>query len=452
MKIEFIRRGAATRLILIFAGWSTDPRFYRDCLVNGWDTAVVSDYRDMTLPEIPFQYSSIYIFAYSLGVWAASVANIDAATRIAIFGTPKPVSNDFGIPDAIFMGTAQGLSEKTLAKFHLRMAGSKSAFEEMTELLPPHPNIDLLKEELLNIAEKSCDSPTADQYHWHRTYIANKDHIIPTLNQLRYWKEHPETEIVALDSAHYADIPSIIRNCIPDPDAIGEGFANALSTYHKHAIVQSEVCQRIGEMLRNFYNANEPEIESLLEIGPGKGLLTDAWSKYITPNKATYVDLYEMQLFGNAPDERYLVNDAEKWLETTDEKFDVILSASAIQWFADPIRFISIVRKHLNPGGIAIISTFTKGNLRELDQLRPSPIIYRSIEEYAAIDGAKINYWERILEFDSPRDMLMHLKRTGVKPSSSAKCFNISTSLPLTSLPTSLTYTPLIITLNPLTS
>lgn len=448
MKIEFIRRGAATRLILIFAGWSTDTRFYSDCVVDGWDTAVVSDYRDMTLPEIPTQYSTIYVFAYSLGVWAAAASNIKVATRVAIFGTPSPVSDEFGIPKAIFTGTAQGLTEKTLAKFHIRMAGSKSAFEEMSRQVPPNPDIEALKEELLGISARSGDFPISENHHWDRVYIANADHIIPTQNQLRYWREHPETEIVTLESAHYADISSIIRNCIPDPHAIGEGFANALPTYSKYATVQSEVCQRIDESIREFYSSNKPRAESLLEIGPGKGLLTDIWSKYLKPDKATYVDLYEMQLFGNAPDERYLVKDAEQWLESTDEKFDVILSSSAIQWFANPINFLSNVRKHLNPGGIAIISTFSKGNLRELDQLRPSPIIYHSVEKYGAIDGVKLDSWERTLKFNSSREMMMHLKRTGVKPSSSAKCFIGNRSIPLSSLPTSLTYTPLIITLN----
>lgn len=450
MKIEFIRRGAETRLILIFAGWSTDTEFYAGCIADGWDTAVVSDYRDMTPPQIPSQYTTVYIFAYSLGVWAAARSNIPAAARVAIFGTPRPVSDDFGIPPSTFTGTANGLCEKSLAKFHLRMAGCKTAFEKLSEMLPSTPKVFTLKEELLQIAKEStCDMrcPNTYRYRWHRAYIANSDRIIPTENQIRYWQNCPETETVILESPHFADIATIIRQCIPNPRAIGEGFANALPTYRKYAIVQAEICQRIGEILGETFSNKNNKADSLLEIGPGKGLLTEEWSKVLKPAKATYVDLYELQLFGKAADERYLVRDAEEWLESTDEKFDVILSASAIQWFADPIRFISTVRSHLNPGGMAVISTFARGNLRELDTLRPSPIIYHSADEYASNDGTSTETWERVLNFESSRELLLHLKRTGVKPSSPSHCLNNEASLSLCSLPTSLTYTPLIITL-----
>ncbi len=445
MKIEFIRRGAATRLILIFAGWSTDVRFYQDCIIDGWDTAVVYDYRDMSIPKVPEQYSTIYVFAYSLGVWAASYSEIKATVKIAIFGTSIPVSDEYGIPRSIFMGTSAGLTEKSLSKFHLRMAGNRETFEILKAKLPLNPDIDALREELNAIAGNAEDF-SVKNFHWNRAYIADSDKIIPPNNQLSFWENIDGIEIVRLQSSHTADIGSIIRQCIPNPSSIGEGFANALPTYRQYAIVQSEICTRIGEMINESLTYDNKHVCDLLEIGPGKGLLTEEWSKYITPLKATYIDLYKMPLFDKAPDERYLVTDAEKWVETSDEKFDIILSSSAIQWFADPIHCLCNIKKHLNPGGIAIISTFVKGNLKELDTLRPSPIIYRNTEEYIGIcEDIEAEQWTRTLEFDSPRELLIHLKRTGVKPTDKDNRLMNKQSVKRTSLPDRLTYTPLIL-------
>lgn len=444
MKIEFIHRGAATRLILIFAGWSTDTRFYRECVFNGWDTAIISDYQDMTMPEIPNQYKTVYLFAYSLGVWAASFAGINADLRIAVFGTPIPISDDYGIPEAIFSGTANGLNEKNLSKFHLRMAGDKDTFIRMQEKLPTSPDITSLKRELLAIADYSRRFTTT-AYHWNRAYIAYNDRIIPAINQHRYWESLDFTESICIDSPHYADMVSIIRECLPNHDSISKGFEKALPSYSKNAVIQTEVCERIGNIIKDTFAKNGGNVNSILEIGPGAGTLTEVWSKYLSPVNCSYIDLYQMPVFGVSTNERYFVEDAEEWLYKTDEKFDVIVSASAIQWFVNPIRFIKDTFSHLNPGGIAILSTYVFGNLIELNPLRPSPIIYHSEKEYLSIESAVMERWTRTIEFDTARELLMHLKNTGVKPSGNINRLSYEKPLIMASLPRRLTYEPLII-------
>lgn len=447
MKIEFIHRGAATRLILIFAGWSTDTRFYCKCVFNGWDTAIIYDYQDMTMPEIPNQYQTIYLFAYSLGVWAASFAGINADVRVAVFGTAEPVSDTYGIPDAIFSGTINGLNQMNLTKFHRRMAGDGDTFMLMSEMLPPTPDITVLKKELLAICNHAKKHSTT-YYNWNRAYIANNDRIIPTINQLRYWERFEATETNCIESPHYADMASIIRECLPNHDHIGNGFEKALPTYSKNAIVQSEVCERIGNIIRDTFGVKVTNVNSILEIGPGAGILTKVWSKYLSTAKATFIDLYPMPIFGKSANERYLVEDAEEWLYNTDEKFDLIVSASTVQWFANPIRFLKKIRNNLNPGGVAIISTYVRGNLRELNQFRVSPIIYHDEKEYTSVENTETERWTRVVEFDSSRQLLMHLKNTGVKPSRNRKRLSDVRPLKLTNLPKRLTYEPMIIKIN----
>lgn len=440
MKIEFIKRGAETRLILIFAGWSTDARYYNDCVADGWDTAVVSDYRDMAMPPVPSQYTTVYIFAYSLGVAAAARCRIPAAVRVAICGSLQPVSDEFGIPQSVYTGTHDGLCERSLMKFHLRMAGDKATYEFIRSRLPENPDIEHLKEELLAIMKQSEENEfCTERVKFDRAYIAEDDRIFPPKNLRSCWNKHGETEIITLKASHAIDLSSIIHDCLPDTKAIGEGFSRACKSYNENAVVQKEICDRICDKLGAYLSESDSGNLSLLEIGVGSGLLTKGWRRILTPEKATYIDLTAMQEFKAAKEERYIKADAERWLEKTDETFDIILSASTIQWFADPVRFVLTVRHHLNPGGIAILSTFVKGNLKELDALRPSPILYRTAEEYREIPGMQIEGWERTMTFMSSREMLMHLRLTGVSPHR-----NSTTSL-LKNLPTALTYNPLIL-------
>ncbi len=448
MKIEFIKRGAETRLILIFAGWSTDSRYYIDCVADGWDTAVVSDYRDLSMPQLPEQYSTIYIFAYSLGVWAAANSKLHAAARIAICGTPIPASDEFGIPENVFMGTADGLDTRSLMKFHLRMAGDKSSYSRISPLLPSSPDIDLLKQELYLIASQAeVDVPLC---RWHRAYIADSDRIFPSPNQIRFWSGYDGVEKIILHSSHAANIVEIVKQCLPNLQGIGEGFGKAVATYNENAIIQTDVCERIGKKLKDISCGVKGKVNSVLEIGVGNGLLTDIWRQIFTVERVDFVDLIEMKRFGIADYERYIIADAEQWLESSSDKYDLILSSSAIQWFADPVNFIKTVRSHLNPGGTAIISTFVKGNLRELDEVRLSPIIYRSVEEYNEIPDVEIEEWERTLFFPTMREMLMHLRLTGVSPrrkSPPTAKINVLHVKNMSSLSPQLTYHPLIITI-----
>lgn len=451
MKVEFLKRGAATRLILIFAGWSTDVRYYVDCVAEGWDTAVVSDYRDLSMPRLPKQYSTIYIFAYSLGVWAASQCLPEASLRVAICGTCAPVSDYLGIPEKMFLGTAENLNTRNLMKFHRRMAGDKPTYDRLSPLLPPDPDIDALKDELLSIAAKNIREWSSDMV-WNRVYVAMQDNIIPTDNQLRFWSEFGDTQVVKIQSSHCANIAAIVRQCIPDCRNIGRCFSRAMDSYKSNAVVQTEVCDRIEDKLKIVFGYGNDSVGSLLEIGAGGGLLTQRWSRVLNVESATYVDLVDMPKFGKAFSEEYVVADAEVWLEKCERKFDVILSASTIQWFVDPVRFLKTVRSHLNKGGIALISTFVSGNFAELDALRASPIIYRKPSEYKVIPHMLTVQWSRTITFDSSRAMLLHLRNTGVTPHHAEKGKgNVASSfhrpLKMTQFPTHLTYTPMIIIL-----
>lgn len=252
---------------------------------------------------------------------------------------------------------------------------------------------------------------------WTRAYIGGRDRIFPPANMERYWSEDPDTEIVRdPEGLHLPDMEGIIRSVIADPGRVSRRFAGASSSYDTHAIAQRTATIRMGIKLERKIAGLTGRI---LEIGPGTGLFTREYSRFLHPEEATFIDITEVGPFGIAPTEHYHQGDAERWIEDDRTLYDCILSTSAIQWFADIPRFLAHCAERLRPGGTLALSTFLPGNLEELDRLRPTPLRYPTPELLRdalarSFDEIEIEPDEIRVEFRSVREMLMHLKHTGV--------------------------------------
>ncbi len=128
MQIEYIVREDNTRLLLIFAGWSTDASAFGGLVCPGYDVAVLSGYTDLSVPDDFSGYSEIVVMAWSLGVWAASnvlarYRKLPVTLTVAVNGTETPVSDTEGIPERIYRSTLDGLTAQSLLKFRRRMGG-----------------------------------------------------------------------------------------------------------------------------------------------------------------------------------------------------------------------------------------------------------------------------------------------------------------------------------------
>ncbi|MDE7381706.1 MAG: methyltransferase domain-containing protein, partial [Muribaculaceae bacterium] len=285
------------------------------------------------------------------------------------------------------------------------------------------PDIEKLKEELqffnslsLNSAEYTPKLP------WKRVFIAENDRIIPSGNQINAWESLcVSPEIGKLPGGHYPDFLNLLKSIIPDTKAVGNHFSASLNSYDDSASAQKIIVDKLSTLLVNFIQTEkirESELK-VLEIGPGSGLFTKKWGKIITDAEATFIDLYPLPRYNVTKKERYVEQDAEEWLKYSSETFDIILSASTIQWFADPVGFIRQAFHHLNPGGLLLVSTFLPGNLGELDGIRPAPVIYHTHAEFERLcQGLSQEYLldkEKIeVYFKSPRHALHHLRQTGV--------------------------------------
>lgn len=419
MKVEYIRHNAGNRaLILIFAGWSTGPSLYRDVHINGWDTAVVYDYTESST-DFSFldSYSTIWLFAWSLGVkMAAAVLPAHKITAAyAINGTLNPVDDHDGIPTAIYNGTALNLDARNLKKFRRRMAPDAETYRQRFDTEFSEEEIAKLRQQLYLI--RDLDKPCAP-LPWRRAYIATGDRIFPPDNMMRSWRMN-NVEIVKTPAAHYIPLTDIVRAVIPDCSLIARKFGQASATYNKNAIAQQRIARRLVCNLDRFKITQNADV---LEIGPGTGMFSRLYAEKIKPARIDFVDIASVPAMGIAGVENYHCEDAEKWIYENKETYDCIFSASTIQWFVNIPEFLRNCRRSLRAGGVILMSSFLPGNLGELDPLRPSPIHYHSIESYREwmkryFTNIEIFTEDITLEFSSPRELMLHLRLTGVSGS-----------------------------------
>lgn len=443
MKVEYTVKGHNRRLILIFAGWGTDASFYRHIAVEGYDVMVAWGYDDLSFPADIFgRYHTVCLFAWSLGVEAAArVIPFDRlAMAVAVNGTETPLSDTRGIPKEIFCGTAANLSDRTLLKFRKRMAGT--AFNDFESLFPATPPADLALE-LEAIASRQALPASPGQ--WDRAYVSSGDRIFPPDNMQAFWETHPSrAEIVHLDTPHCVDLAPIVRACVPETDKVGRRFSKASATYSANAPAQAAAARLLASMIAVGH------ARSVVEIGPADGLFSRLWVPKLTPREIDYVDLYPIAAPGLAPAERVIVADAEDLMESeaclTPASRDAVVSASAIQWFANPRRFFRNAARALRPGALLAVSTFLPGNLRELAAVNPHTLLYRSPEALTRMlepffTDIRFMTDSVALSFPSPRHTLSHLSRTGAGGSFSTPGGSGMKRLPLT-----LTYEILCIT------
>lgn len=193
-----------SKLRLFFSGWSASPElFTRMEAETDTDLWICYDYRDLNFEENLSAYQEIQLIAWSLGVWVASFLfegkAISFTSATAINGTPNPVHNESGIPEVIFLGTLQNMTEEGLYRFNRRMYGSQTILQQH-EQYPVRP-ISEIQEELQvlyqHIKKEGVLSPT----FWTNAVLSKADRIFPIDNLRNYWSRYcPKTEI---EAPHY---------------------------------------------------------------------------------------------------------------------------------------------------------------------------------------------------------------------------------------------------------
>lgn len=184
MKYKFFQENNKN-LIIFFNGWGMDELIISHLKRDGFDLLVLYDYNDLDI-EFPNlgNYDKKYIISWSMGVMISTLfydcfGKIDK--YIAINGTPKPIDNKYGIPEKIYKLTLRGFNETSCQKFMERMFDSTPPISKFSNRA-----FESQKTELANLMGIEGKIISFD-----KAIVSKNDNIIPTKNQLNYWK-NPE--------------------------------------------------------------------------------------------------------------------------------------------------------------------------------------------------------------------------------------------------------------------
>lgn len=206
MKIDKLINTSQSKLLLFFAGWSASPGSFRHLeATEDTDLWICYDYRDLTFDEDLSTYREIRLVAWSLGVWVASVVFREKewsfTDAIAINGTTCPIHDRQGIPEAIFKGTLENITEEGMHRFNRRMCGRKEILQAY-EQTPTRP-LEEIREELQYLYQQITGNVpiTGTSFFWTSTFISSADRIFPIENLRTFWQGRcPVTEI---EAPHY---------------------------------------------------------------------------------------------------------------------------------------------------------------------------------------------------------------------------------------------------------
>ncbi len=398
-----------------------DANPFRHVSRPGYDVLVVWDYRDLS-PDwtIVAGYDEIVLIAWSMGVYAASMTihSIDhlITARIAVNGTMTPVDNLRGIPEAVFEGTASSLDDRNLRKFFRRMCGDRETTDRFMSAAPSRGIGELVEELRAIYPEPWFANPKVTS--WDRAVIGSRDAIFPPCNQQRAWQGTP---IVVLDRPHYVDLQEIADAYIIDKERAAGRFDARRDTYEANTPVQQTI---VDELIADVYRSNihrrlSRPATACLEIGCGTGSLSRRLAALVPDGF-----LYFWDIGSNGPQgvdcTRFTSCDAELQIcRTHAERFDVIASASTIQWFNSPRRFLAECYRVLRPGGLLLLTAFTRGNMHELTAAGATSLNLPDEQCWLSMmpRGFEILSWTPVdydMVFDEPVDVMRHLRLSGV--------------------------------------
>lgn len=207
-----------------------------------------------------------------------------------------------------------------------------------------------------------------------------------------------------------------------DKAKIALRFAQAQQSYDQHAVVQQRIVQQLLHFIQQY--APQHAVQQMLDIGCGSGQLTRLLMQNFTINTVYVNDLYPQiqQHFLDFSPQQFCLGDIETL--ALPSGFDWVVSSSAFQWINDLSRLLDKIAQHMQPQGLLCFSSFASDNLTEIKQLTGQGLNYvnlTTLQHYLSQSGFEILHLSQSLEymyFDHPKQVLQHLKATGVTATS----------------------------------
>ncbi len=195
MRNKWLRRKKGDRLILFCNGWGMDETPFLPLKCHDWDLLMFYDYQDMSVEEdlsgVLQQYRETILVSWSMGVWVGQQLLYPLRSKLsaalAINGTTSPVDDQLGIPGDVFRATFEAFDEKQRLKFYNRMCGKRVLAKKFL-LYQPRRSVESQRGELEFLLEQSTLEPR-ERSIYNTVFVADRDYIMPTDNQLRFWGE-----------------------------------------------------------------------------------------------------------------------------------------------------------------------------------------------------------------------------------------------------------------------
>lgn len=205
MKTRLYGPQGSDSLLIWLNGWGMDSSVFSHWGDPPLRVMELHDYRNLSeglsqLKETSGLYSHILVVAWSMGVWAwprLSTHLRDFPIRaVAINGTPFPRHNHWGIPEAVFDATLQGMSPASLDLFYRNMFNEADLHHRFIQYNQPQRSLPDLVEELAAIRDHSVLTFSPREDFFHKVLISRKDRIVPARNQRNYWEGHPDIQFL----------------------------------------------------------------------------------------------------------------------------------------------------------------------------------------------------------------------------------------------------------------
>lgn len=214
MKLRWLARAGAARLLVFFNGWGMD-----EWVVAGIapppasDLLEIHDYTDLDAGELECvleSYPSCSLVAWSFGVWAAAAvfAGLRRAPQraVAINGTCRPIDEACGIPPRLFQATVERFSAASRDSFFRRMCADAETLASFRSRAPRRDLADQAAElRALGLGVAAAPVPPSI---FSQVVVGRRDRIMPPENQRRCWDTATALKVLPIPHYPFFDLQS----------------------------------------------------------------------------------------------------------------------------------------------------------------------------------------------------------------------------------------------------
>ncbi|MFS4582591.1 methyltransferase [Phaeobacter sp. C3_T13_0] len=205
---------------------------------------------------------------------------------------------------------------------------------------------------------------------------------------------------------------------------VANSFRRGLDSYHRQATAQAIVAMDLADLLQK--SVGDRRFEHVFEFGAGTGHLTEALLQRFEIDQLTLNDLVgeaepalHKLVGGHGRTATFTSGMVESCALPHD--VDLIAASSVVQWVRDMPMLMQGCATALQPGGWLALSGYGRSHFRELTALGSGAAApnYMDCGDWADVLPEELHLVELVqaaitLHFETPRDVLRHLRATGV--------------------------------------